>query len=181
MHIGFQILWVNIKGHSFWIICCSVTQLCPTLCDPMDCSTPGFPVLHQLQELAQTYVYWVSEAIQPSHPVIPFSSSLQSFPASGSFPLRRNFESGGQSIGVSASVSIPSMHIQDWFPSELTDLLSLLSKGLSRVFSNTKLKHISSLVVSLIYGPTLTSMHDNWKNHRFDYMDFVAFIGNVMS
>ena len=64
----------------------SVTQLCPTLYDPMDCSTPGLPVHHQLLDLAQTHVPQVGDAIQPSHPVILFSSCLQSLPASGSFP-----------------------------------------------------------------------------------------------
>ena len=64
-----------------------VTQSCPTLWDPMDYSTPGFPVHHQLLELAQTHVHRVGDAIQPSHPVIPFSSCLQSFPSSGSFPM----------------------------------------------------------------------------------------------
>ena len=74
------------KNHSFWyVVCyCSVTQLCLTLCNPMDCSTPGFPVFHQLLELAQTHVRWVGDAIQWSHSVIPFSC-LQSFPAWGSF------------------------------------------------------------------------------------------------
>ena len=66
--------------------CCSVTQLCPTLCDPMNCSTPGFLVLHHLPELAQTLVHWVGDIIQPSHPLsFRFSPRLQSFPASGSF------------------------------------------------------------------------------------------------
>ena len=137
MDSSFQILWVNIKGHNFWIICCcSVTQLCLTLCDPMDRTMPGFPVLHQLLELAQTYVYWVSDVIQPSYPVIPFSSCLQSFPVSGSFLVSRNFASGGHSIVASASGSVPSVNIQDWFPLGLTGLISQ-SKGLSRVFSNT--------------------------------------------
>ena len=63
----------------------SVAQLCPTLCDPMDCSTPGLPVHHQLPEFTQIHVHRVSDAIQPSHPVAPFSSHLQSFPASGFF------------------------------------------------------------------------------------------------
>ena len=81
----------------------SVTQLCPTLCDPIDCSTPGLPVLCQLLEFTQTHVHWVSDAIQPSHPVIPFSSCLQSCPASWSFQMSEFFASGGQSIGVSAS------------------------------------------------------------------------------
>ena len=71
------------------------------LCDLMDCSTPGLPGHHQLLELPQTHVHWVGDAIQPSHPVIPFSSSLRSFPASGSFQMSHLFASCGQSIGVS--------------------------------------------------------------------------------
>ena len=105
----------------------------------MDCSTPGFLVYHQLLELAQTHVYWVGDAIQPSHPVCPFSCP-QSFPASGYFPMNQLFTSGGQSIGASASASVLPMNIQGWFPLGLTDLISLLSKGLSRIFSNTSLK-----------------------------------------
>ena len=78
---------------------CSVTQSCPTL-QPPDCSTPGFPVLHHLPELAQTQVHWVSDTIQSSHPLcVPFSSCLQSFPESESFPMSQFFVSGGQSIG----------------------------------------------------------------------------------
>ena len=106
-------------------------------CDPMDCSTPGSPVLHHLLELAQTHVHWVRDDIQPSCPVAPFSSCPQSFPASGSFPMRWLFTSDGQSIGVSASASILTMNVQGWFPLGLTGWISLQSKGLSRVFSNT--------------------------------------------
>ena len=117
----------------------SVAQSCLTLCNPMDCSMPGFPVLHQLPELAQIYVYQVGDAIQPSHPssVVPFSSLLQSFPASGSFPVSQFFASGGQSIGASASASVLPKNVQDWFPLGLTDLISLQSKGLSWVFSSS--------------------------------------------
>ena len=103
----------------------------------MDCSRPGFPVLHYLLEFAQTHVPWVGDAIQLSHPVTPFSSCPQSFPASRSFPVSWLFASGGQSIGASASASVLPMNIQDWFSLGLTCLLSLLSKGLSRVFSGT--------------------------------------------
>ena len=80
----------------------SVAPLCPTLCDPMNHSTPGLPVHHQLPESTQTNVYQVGDAMQPSHPVVPFLSRPQSFPASGSFPMRQLFASGGQSTGVSA-------------------------------------------------------------------------------
>ena len=109
----------------------SVTQLCPTLCDPVNRSTPGLPVHHQLPGLTQTNVRQVGDAIQPSHPL---SSSL---PASGSFPMSQLFASGGQSIGVSASALVLPVNIQDWPPLGWTGWISLLSKGLSRVFSNT--------------------------------------------
>ena len=110
----------------------SVAQLRLTLCNPMDYSTPGFPIHHQLPGLAQTHVHQVSDPIQPSS-VVPFSSRFQSFPASGSFPKSQFFTSGSQSIGVSASASVLPMNIQDWFPLRLTRLISLQSKGPSRV------------------------------------------------
>ena len=116
----------------------SVTQSCPTLCDPRDCSTPGFPVHHQLPELAQTPVHYVGDAVQPSHPLLsPSPPTFNLFPASGSFPVSQFFASGGQIIAVSASASVLQMNIQDWFPLGWTVLISLQSKGLSRVFSNT--------------------------------------------
>ena len=87
---------------------------------------------------AQTHVHWVSDAIQPSHLLaVPFSSHLQSFPASGSFQMNQFFASDGQSIGALASASVLPMNIQDWLPLGLTGWISLQSKGLSRVFSNT--------------------------------------------
>ena len=93
--------------------CCSVTKLCLTLCDPTDCSTPGLPVPHHLPEFAQVHVCWISDAIQPSHSLNqPFSSCLQSFPASGSFPMSQLFSSGGLNIGASASASVLPMSIQ---------------------------------------------------------------------
>ena len=103
----------------------------------MDCSTPCLRVLQHLSEFAQTHVHWVGDAIQTSHPVAPFYSCPQTFPASGSFPMSQLFASGGQNIGVSASASILPMNIQDWFLLGLTGLVSLQTKGLSRVFSNT--------------------------------------------
>ena len=119
--------------------CCSVSKLGPTLCDPMDCSMPGFPVLHYLLEFA--LVHWVSDTNQPSHPLSHSSPLPSVFPASGSFPVSQLFPSGGQSIGASASASDLPMNIQDWFPSGLTGLI-LLSKGLWRVFSSATIwKH----------------------------------------
>ena len=89
---------------------------------------------HDLQEFGQTHVSWVYDAVQPSHPVAPFSSCPQAFPASGSFPASCLFASGDQSIRASASALFPPMNIQGWFPLGLTGLISLQSKGLSRVF-----------------------------------------------
>ena len=107
-----------------------------SLCDPMDCSMPGFPVHHQLPKFTQIHVHRVGDTIQPSHPVIPFSR-LQSFLASRSFPMSHFFASGGQSIGASPSASVLPMDIQDWFLLGLSGLISMQSKGLSRVFSST--------------------------------------------
>ena len=104
----------------------------------MDCSTPVFPVLHHLPKLAQTPVHWVSDAIQPSHHLS--SPSPPNFTLSqhqGIFYWVSFSNSGGQSIGVSASASVLPMTIQDWFPLGLTGLISLQCKRLSRVFSNT--------------------------------------------
>ena len=102
---------------------------------------------------------WCHPAISPS--VVPFSHLL-SFPAWESFPMSQFFTSGGQTIGVSASASVLPMNIQDWFPLGLTDLNSLQSKGLSRVFSNTKFKSINYSMLSLLMVHTR-----NWKNHSF--------------
>ena len=92
-----------------------------------------------------------------SSSVVPFSC-LQSFPASGSFPVSWLFTSGSQSIGALASTTVPPMNIQGWFPLGLTSLISLLSKGLSIFFSSTTFESINSSVLCLLYGPTLTYM-----------------------
>ena len=106
--------------------------------------------------------------------VIPFFSCSQSFPASRSFPLRQLFASGGQNIGVSTSASVLSMNIQGWFPLGLTDLISLLPKGLSRVFSNTTVwRHqFFGTQPFLLSNCLIQDIHiqDYWKNHNFDYM-----------
>ena len=107
---------------------------------------------------------WCHPPISSS--VVPFSSCPQSFPRSGSFPVSKLFLSGGQSIGVSASTSVLPMNTQDWSPLGWTGWISLQSKGLARVFSNTK--GISSSVLSFLYSPTLTCIHDHRKNHSLD-------------
>ena len=155
-----MVLFINMfKVRPLWTVSSyqfsSVTQLCLTLSDPMDCSTPGCHVHHQLPELAQIHVHRFGDAIQPSHPVIPFSSCLQSFPASGSFPKSQFFESGGQSIKASASASLLPMNIQDWFPLGLTGWISLLPKGLSRVFFNTTVQKHQFFDTHLSLGSNL--------------------------
>ena len=136
----------------------SVTQSCPTLWDPMDCSMPCFHVHHQLPEFTQTHVHWCHPTISSS--VVPFSSYLQSFPASRSFPISQFFASRGQSIGVSASTSVLPMNIQDW---------STCSSRASQESSLTpQFKSISSLALNFLYSPSLTSICDSWKNHSLD-------------
>ena len=115
----------------------SVAQLCPTLWPhglqhtrpPCPLPTPG------VYSNSCPLSWWRHSTISSS--VIPFSSCIQSFPASGSFQMSQLFTSGGQSIGVSASASVLLMNIQDWFPLGWTGRISLQSNGLSRVFSNT--------------------------------------------
>ena len=110
--------------------------------------------------------------------VVTFSSCLQSFPASGSFPMSWLFISGGQSIGASASASVLLMIIQDWFPIGLTGLISLQSKRLSRVFSNTIVQKHKFFGTHFLYGSTLTSIYDYWKTIALTRWTFV---GKVMS
>ena len=134
-YIIFHCIYVNIQFSS-------VAQSCRTLCDSMNHSTPGLPCPLPTPEFTQPHVHRVSDAIQPSHPlVIPFSSCPQSLPASGSFTMSQLFAWGGQSIGVSPSVSVLPMNTQDWSPLGWTDWISLQSKGLSRVFSNTTVQN----------------------------------------
>ena len=199
--------------------CCSVTQLWPTLCGPVVCGTSGFPVLHHHPELAQTHVHWVSDAIQPSHPlsflkpfssvqfssvtqscptlqphelqharppcpsptprvhsdlrplsrwchpaisfsVVPFFSCPQSLPALESFPMSQLFTWGGQSTGVSALASFLPKNTQDWFPLAWTGWISLQSKGLSRVFSNTTVQKHQFFCTQL-------SSHSNSHTHTW--------------
>ena len=138
----------------------------------MDCSTPGFPVLHCLQEFAQIHVYIQGCHLTISSSASPFSSCSQSFQTWWSFPMSRLFASGGQSIGASTSASFLPMNIQGWFPLGLTGLSCFLFKGLSRVFFSTTIKKYQLFSLTFLYGPALTSVNDYWKNHSFNYTDF---------
>ena len=157
--------------------CCLVTQLCLTLSDLIDCSTLGFPVFHLLPELAQTYMHWVSDALHPtiSSSVVPFSSCLQSFSASGSFPMSQLFASGGQSMGASASV--PPMNIQGWFPLGLTGLISLQTKGLSRVLQHHRSK--ASVLQSAFFMVQIS--HPYMTTGKTVALTVQTFVGKVMS
>ena len=129
-----------------------VAQSCPTLCDPMNCSTPGLPVHHQLLEFTHTHSLsrWCHPAISSS--VVPFSSCPQSLPASESFPMSQLFAWSGQSPRVSALASLLPKNTQDWPPLGWTGWISLQSKGLriKRLWSRTNRQKIvlDSIAVS---------------------------------
>ena len=158
---------ISKSCHCFNIQFSSVAQSCPTLRPhelqharpPCPSPTPGvYPNSCPLSG-------WCHPTISSS--VIPFSC-LQSFPESGSFPMSQLFEWGGQSIGVSALASVLPMNTQDWSHLGWTGWISLQSKGLSRVFPIPQFKSINSSVLSFLHSPTLTSIHDHWKNHSLD-------------
>ena len=145
----------------------SVAQSCPTL-RPHEsqharppCLSPSPGVHSDSCPLSQ----WCHPAISSS--VVTFSSCPQSLPASESFPMSQLFSWGGRSIKVSASALVLPKNTKDWSPLGWTGWISLQSKGLSRVFSNTTVK-INSSVLSFLYSPTLTSIHDHWKNYSLD-------------
>ena len=138
----------------------SVTQSCPTLCNPMNRSTPGLPVHHQLLEFTQTPVHWVSDAIQPSHPLSSPSPAPNPSQHQSLFPMSQLFTWGGQSTGVSALASFLPKKSQGWSPCSPRD---------SQESSPTpQFKSINSSALSLLHSPTRTSIHDYWKNHSLD-------------
>ena len=150
--------------------CCSLTKSCPTLCDPVDCSTPGFPVLHYLREFAQTHVHWVGDAIQPSRlcctrlllpsvfPSIKVFSSVLALPIR--WPKYCSF-SNSPSCEHSGLISFRI----DWL-----DLLAVQGTH-KRLLQHHNLKASILLALSLLYCSTLTSVCNYWKNHCFDHLD----------
>ena len=110
---------------------------CVWLCNPMDCSSSAFHVLHYIPEFSETHIHWVGDAIQPFHPLSPSSASFNYTQNQGLFQMNGLFASDGQNIGASATASGLPMNIQNWFLLGWTGWISLQSKGLSRVFSNT--------------------------------------------
>ena len=157
-----------LAGEIFTTVVVVVQLLSPVwLCDPMDCSTPGFPVLHYLLEFAQTHVHWVSDAIQPSHLSFPSPPALNLPQHQGLF----------QWIGclhqVSKVLELQLQHQSSQWIFRVDFLYDWLvaSPFCSRDSQAPQFKSISFSVLSLLYGPTLTSIHDYWKSHSFDYMD----------
>ena len=141
---------------------CTVAKKCPILCNPMDWSTPGFPPPEACSNscpLSQ----WCHATISSS--VTHFSSCPQSFPASGSFLVSWLFASGGQSMGASAVASVLPMNIQGWFPLGLANLISLLSKGLSGVFSSTSLKASVDTVIAVRVSEAAWDWELSWNPH----------------
>ena len=138
-------------------------------CNPMDGSTPGFPVLHCLPEIALTHINWVDDAIQPSHPLsLPSPFVLNLSQHQGLFQWVNFSHQYGQSIGVSASASVLPMNIQGQFPLGWLVWSLCCPRDSQESSPIPQLESITSLVLSLLYGPALTSIHDYWKNHSFD-------------
>ena len=146
----------------------SVAQSCPTLCDPMNRSTPGLPVHHQYPEFTQTYIHWVSDAIQPSHPLLspsppaPNPSSIRVFFNESTLPMRWP-KYWSFSFSIIPSKEIPGLIVQNGLVG------SPCSPRDSQESSPTpQFKSINSLALSLLHSPTFTSIHDHWKNHSLD-------------
>ena len=151
--------WLEISHGEVFIPCYySATQSCPTLCNPMDCGTPGL-LAHHFPKFAQVHVHSIGDAIQLSHPLMPSSlSDLSLFPASETFPISQLYPSGDQSTRASASASVLLKCIQSWFP--LIGLISLLSKGLSRVFSRATVRRYQ-------FFDVLPSLWSSSHNHTW--------------
>ena len=146
----------------------SVTQSCPTLCNPMNSSTPGLPVHHHLPEFTQTHVHWVGDAPAISSSVVPFSSCPQSLPASGSFPMCQLFAWGSQSTGVSALASSPSKEIPGLISFRMHWLDLLAIQGTLKSLLQHHSSKASVLQLSAFFTVQLTSIHDHRKNHSLD-------------
>ena len=146
----------------------SVAQLCPILCDPMNRSTPGLPVHHQLLEFTQTHVHRVSDAIQPSHPL-----SSPSSPARNPSQHQSLFQWFSSSHEVAKALEF-QLYLHSLQRNPRADLQNGLvgspchSRDSQESSPTPQFKSINSLVFSLLYGPTLTSIHDYWKNHSLD-------------
>ena len=133
----------------------------------MSCSTPSVPVQHQHPEPTQTHVHWVGDAIQPSHPLLSLSPpALNLFQHQGLFKWISSSHQVAKLLEFQFQPSVFPMNTQDWSPLGWTGWISLQSKGLSRVFSNTTVQKLNSSVLSFLYSPTHTSIHDYWNKPK---------------
>ena len=150
--------------------CCSTAELCPTFCNPIDCSKPGFPILHNLLQFAQVHVHWVSDAIQPSHP-LPLTSppalSLSQHQGLSNELALHITQTKYWSFSISPSnkySGVISFRIH-WF-----DFLAV-QRDLKKASPAPQFESNNCSVLSLLYDPILTSVHDYWEKHSFDYMN----------
>ena len=150
-------------------IICSVTQSCPTLCNPMDCSTPGLPVYHQLPEFTQTHVHWVGDASQLTHPLSSTS------PPAFNLSQHQDFFQGVSSSHQVAKVLELQLQHQSFQWIFRNDFLEdglvgspCSARDPQESSPTPQLKSINSLALSFLYSPTLTFIHDYWENHSFD-------------
>ena len=177
-HIYLWLLISSIEATSFlenvsnltFCFCCSVVKLCPTLCDPMNCNTPGFPVLHYLPEFAQTHVHWVSDALQSSRPLPPVCPLA--------FNLSQDqglFQWVSSLHQVAKVLQLQFQHLSNEYSGLISFRMdswsSCSSKNSEESSPAPQFESISSSALGLLYGPTLTSIHDYWKNHSFDSTD----------
>ena len=165
-------------GNCIYYNCCSVAQSCLTLCDPMDFSLPGFPVLHHLLEIAKTHVHWLSDVIQSS---LPLLSPSRAFNFSGIrvFSNESTFHIRWPKYWASALASVLPMNIQDWFPLGLTGLISLKPKGHSRVLpqyhsSKASILQHSAFFMVLLYIHT-------WLQEKNIALTRWTFVSKVIS
>ena len=161
-------LFVSFFESLLWFSSFQATQWCPTFCNPMDHSTPGLPVHRQLLEFTQTHVHWVTDVIQPSHLLHPLVLLPSIFPSIRVFSKQLvlcirwpQYWSFSFRISPSSENSGLISFKIDWF-----DLLAV--QGTLQSSPAPQLESISCLVLSFLYGPTLTSIHDYWKNHSLD-------------
>ena len=162
----------QITGFQGTVQFSSVAQSCPTLCDPMNCSTPGLPVHHQLPEFTQTHVYRVGDVIQPSHPLLSPSP-----PAPNPSQHQSLFQLVNSSHEVAKVLEFQLQH----HSLQSNPRADLLQNGLvgspcsprdsQESYPTPQFKSINSSALSFLHSSTLTSIHDHWKNHSLDQMD----------
>ena len=155
-----------LEARRQWIEFSSAAQSCPTLGDSMNCSTLGLPVHHQLPKFTQTH-----ESVMPSSHLIlclPLLLWPSILPNIRIFSMSQLFASGGQNIGVSVSTSVLPMNAQDRFPLGWTGWTPCSPEDSQESSPTPQFESINSSVLGFLYSPTVTSIHDYWKNHSFD-------------